>query len=55
MKVEDSVPPMAPTFAPTEEEFKDALAYIKSIRPIAQRYGIVKIRPPPVNFTLLLY
>lgn len=49
-----STHPLAPTFAPTDEEFKDALTYIKSIAPIAQKYGIVKIRPPPVSLKVLL-
>jgi len=37
----------APTFRPTEEEFKDPLAYINSCRPAGERCGIVCIVPPP--------
>lgn len=37
----------APVFHPTEEEFKDALKYIATIRPKAQKYGMCRIVPPP--------
>ncbi|GLJ38155.1 hypothetical protein SUGI_0776800 [Cryptomeria japonica] len=37
----------APTFHPNEEEFKDTLKYIASIRPIAEPHGICRIVPPP--------
>ncbi|EDV25410.1 uncharacterized protein TRIADDRAFT_23466 [Trichoplax adhaerens] len=40
-------PPEAPVFEPTLEEFEDPLRYINKIRPIAEKAGICKIRPPP--------
>lgn len=43
---EFEVPPEAPVFYPTEEEFKDPLAYINKIRPVAETTGICKIKPP---------
>ena len=43
-------PPEAPVFLPSAEEFKDALAYITKIRPVAEKYGICKIKPPAVSF-----
>ncbi|RDY01644.1 Lysine-specific demethylase JMJ703, partial [Mucuna pruriens] len=36
----------APSFHPTEEEFKDTLKYIASIRSRAEPYGICRIVPP---------
>ncbi|KAI8007277.1 putative lysine-specific demethylase JMJ16 [Camellia lanceoleosa] len=36
-----------PVFYPNEEEFKDTLYYIASIRPRAETYGICCIVPPP--------
>ncbi|CAM0953455.1 unnamed protein product [Alopecurus aequalis] len=36
----------APVYYPTEEEFKDTLKYIESIRPTAEPYGICRIVPP---------
>ena len=36
----------APTFRPTEAEFRDPMEYIKSISEKASKYGICKIVPP---------
>ncbi|XP_069693074.1 lysine-specific demethylase 5A-like isoform X2 [Periplaneta americana] len=44
---EFTVPPEAPVFEPTSEEFQDPLGYIRKIRPIAEKSGICKIKPPP--------
>lgn len=46
---EFEVPEEAPIFVPNEQEFKNPLTYISKIRPIAEKYGICKIRPPPVS------
>lgn len=43
------VPPECPIFVPTADEFKNPLTYIAKIRPIAEKYGICKIRPPAVS------
>lgn len=38
--------PEAPVFTPTADEFQDPLAYIASIRAVAQDFGACKIVPP---------
>lgn len=42
-------PPECPVFEPSWEEFKDPYAFINKIRPIAEKTGICKVRPPPVS------
>ncbi|PSN53135.1 hypothetical protein C0J52_06256 [Blattella germanica] len=44
---EFTVPPEAPVFEPTVDEFQDPLGYIRKIRPFAEQSGICKIKPPP--------
>ncbi|KAF6031963.1 KDM5A [Bugula neritina] len=39
-------PPEAPVFEPTYEDFEDPIAFITKIRPIVEKVGICKIRPP---------
>ncbi|XP_012675565.2 lysine-specific demethylase 5C isoform X3 [Clupea harengus] len=47
MEAEEFVPPPeCPVFEPSWEEFTDPLGYIAKIRPIAEKSGICKIRPP---------
>ncbi|XP_023659863.1 lysine (K)-specific demethylase 5Ba isoform X2 [Paramormyrops kingsleyae] len=40
-------PPECPVFEPSWEEFADPFAFINKIRPIAEKTGICKVRPPP--------
>lgn len=42
-------PPECPVFEPSWEDFSDPLGFINKIRPIAEKTGICKIRPPEVN------
>ncbi|KAI4826752.1 hypothetical protein KUCAC02_030185 [Chaenocephalus aceratus] len=42
-------PPECPVFEPSWEEFADPFAYINKIRPIAEKTGICKVRPPPAQ------
>lgn len=42
-------PPECPVFEPSWDEFSDPLGFINKIRPIAEKTGICKIRPPQVN------
>jgi histone demethylase JARID1 len=46
---EFEVPEEAPVFIPTAEEFKNPLIYIAKIRSVAEKFGICKIKPPPVS------
>uniref|UniRef100_A0A674CZT7 [histone H3]-trimethyl-L-lysine(4) demethylase n=1 Tax=Salmo trutta TaxID=8032 RepID=A0A674CZT7_SALTR len=39
-------PPECPVFEPSWEEFADPFTYINKIRPIAEKTGICKVRPP---------
>lgn len=41
-------PPECPVFEPSWEEFTDPLSFIGRIRPMAEKTGICKIRPPKV-------
>uniref|UniRef100_A0AAQ4RD77 Lysine demethylase 5Ba n=1 Tax=Gasterosteus aculeatus aculeatus TaxID=481459 RepID=A0AAQ4RD77_GASAC len=45
-------PPECPVFEPSWEEFADPFAYINKIRPIAEKTGICKVRPPPTGFNM---
>lgn len=38
--------PEAPTFYPTEDEWREPMAYIRKIAPEGRKYGIVKLIPP---------
>ena len=43
-------PPEAPILTPNASEFADPIAYIAStVRPVIERTGICKIRPPEVR------
>lgn len=47
-------PQECPVFEPSWEEFADPFAFINKIRPIAEKTGICKVRPPPVSVVELL-
>lgn len=47
-------PPECPVFEPSWEDFSDPLGFINKIRPIAEKTGICKIRPPQVFFFIKL-
>lgn len=47
-------PPECPVFEPSWEDFSDPLGFINKIRPIAEKTGICKIRPPEVNTLIYL-
>eukprot|EP00061_Rhincodon_typus_P001064 g13616.t1 len=47
--VEFIPPPECPVFEPTPEEFADPFSFISKIRPIAEKTGICKVRPPQVR------
>ena len=49
--VEFRRPEEAPTFYPTALEFQQPMVYIAKIRSQAEKYGICKIKPPPVTIT----
>lgn len=42
-------PPECPVFEPSWEEFSNPLGFIGRIRPLAEKTGICKIRPPKVR------
>jgi hypothetical protein len=44
----------APIFHPTEKEFQDPLEYIDRIRPVAEKFGLCRVVPPP-NFKVYVH
>ncbi|XP_043932086.1 lysine-specific demethylase 5B [Protopterus annectens] len=47
-------PPECPVFEPSWEEFADPYAFINKIRPIVEKTGICKVRPPSVSRLVIL-
>ena len=48
-------PPEAPVVFPTAEQFLDPIAYLSTLQPLLLKYGICKIRPPPVRTSGCMY
>ena len=44
-----TAPPECPVFEPTIEEFRDTIKYIEKIRLIGEKFGLCKIKAPPVQ------
>jgi hypothetical protein len=40
-------PPESKTYYPTEAEFSDPISYVETIRAEGEKYGVVKVVPPP--------